>query len=1724
MTIAEFRTTPPSRSLSIPHSGPDIYCISVVCPGDTVTYYTNANCTTYNWAVTGGVFFPPPTTSDSATVIWGAGPNGTISLSTTGCIPPSSCNIPTIKNVSIVPATLPVEGDTIVCAGSIVTYCIECIPGNTHSWEVLPANAGTITGQGTCCITITLNPTFVGTLTLQVNYNNVLTGSGCNLPENCDNDPGCGGTGTIHVQVKPVFGISGPSKVCPNMISAPFNGMNTTLNTVEPNTAWKVVTPAPGTLTFGTTALFNAYTWNAGIGTYTVTAYAPPGVYCNDSAIVKVEVVEIKVPNIILGPDTVCAGVTTYYTVTPNMSGVTYNWSVTNGTLVPPLNGSSIGVQWGTGGGTLSVTQQLIASPFCVSTSSPVKTVVTWPNFILPTVTASAAIACVKGTITYSFPPPLLSNGTYTWSVMPSTAGNILTANGTNTITIQWIDNSITPIFVKLKISRCYEDSVMVPITLYSLPPVPNISYTPLTPCVNTPVNFSTSSSPTWNWSFGDAGTSTLQNPVHIYTSAGNFNIVLYVTNPQGCSDTAKTTIKIEDKPVVPNIAGPNNVCINSYATYTFPEPLYSGASYTWSLSVAPKGTIIAQSSNSLYLKWTTAGIDTVKVHVQSVCLDTIIKYPVTINALPVANISVPSPACEGTALTFTGTGGLTYSWLFSGGSPSTSSSASPVVTYPTKGNYGVYLTVTDANGCIGTKSITVTINPKPLAIITGPFQTCAFPATVTLKAVDAAGYSFVWSPSGTGPTITPTINAATTFFVVVTNSFGCTRTSNSITVDTSQCPPPDTIDCVIPDTINFTAAPPVCLSDVFTKTGTATLTGWNFGDGGTAGPVSPVSHTYTYPGIYLVTVYGTAPGIDSNGNPCPGFVSKTKFITIPFDARFEFSFQCNGAGVMQTILTNTSLFLDNASNYTWNWYDNGNPISSNPFPPPLTISPAGAHVITLTIFDPVTLATCTLNQTINVPTPIVANFTVSTPVCVNNPTTFTDISVNIANEVSRLFTAYPSGPTTPFSPDSMIYTSTGTFSASLTVTDIYGCTSTANQNVNVLPASVGTITVSPNNCDSVQLTASPGAGPFTWVVISPPPVPDNPVYVKNSGFYKVVGVSPNGCPFTAGPVSVIVKQSPNATITGPVQYCQGEQLDLKTSTAGNSITWNQVAPSFIGGVGNTANLNIIPPGPGTYTYQVVIVGLNGCTGTSTYTIVVDPVPAAANIIASGPLTFCDGDSVILTLNPPAATYLWSKSPTPPLSSPANTNDSLIVKVSGTYSVIAQTPNGCPYPAIPPVTVTVNPLPDAKISGDTVVCEGETLVLMNIPVGGATFSWTGPGGAQIANPYIKTNMQLIDAGVYTVTVTDVNTGCSASASVTVIVNPSPVTPVVTSNPGGVLCEGQLYTLTASPAPVIPVVYNWNTGQMGAVITAAKAGDYWVVASNQYGCTAKSNIITIHPLPDLSCVPSGCYDFCADCDSITIPGPPGMASYTWEQLVGPNFNYYSSTQNLVVYPPGGIFRLIASNIWGCSDSSDVLDIMMHDCCPPPDTINCRDTCLAFNDINLHGFMPHPSAPNVLVGLNNFGSQGGVTDYYVQAQDQPGPSQLLAGDVFNGKWCCGTFCFDYRLFDDATLSNINPMFVIRNGTLGFSFVSSTVANQSNGWHHICLPITDCDPPPVTPLGTWTPLSGTTAARWTTVLSNVTEVIFRVDYTTDTDEISAYDNICINSDVPEIDAGTR
>ena len=95
---------------------------------------------------------------------------------------------------------------------------------------------------------------------------------------------------------------------------------------------------------------------------------------------------------------------------------------------------------------------------------------------------------------------------------------------------------------------------------------------------INEPVQFKGSSSGgyspySYNWTFGDAGSSHEQNPTHTYTSAGNYTVTLAVTDNTGntSSDTTYAWIQTSNTPPdAPSITGETNGDAGTSYYYTF--------------------------------------------------------------------------------------------------------------------------------------------------------------------------------------------------------------------------------------------------------------------------------------------------------------------------------------------------------------------------------------------------------------------------------------------------------------------------------------------------------------------------------------------------------------------------------------------------------------------------------------------------------------------------------------------------------------------------------------------------------------------------------------------------------------------------------------------------------------------------------------------------------------------------------------------------------------------------------------------------------------------------------------------------------------------------------------------------------------------------------------------------------------------------------------------------
>lgn len=187
------------------------------------------------------------------------------------------------------------------------------------------------------------------------------------------------------------------------------------------------------------------------------------------------------------------------------------------------------------------------------------------------------------------------------------------------------------------------------------------------------------------------------------------------------------------------------------------------------------------------------------------------------------------------------------------------------------------------------------------------------------------------------------------------------------------------------------------------------------------------------------------------------------------------------------------------------------------------------------------------------------------------------------------------------------------------------------------------------------------------------------------------------------------------------------------------------------------------------------------------------------------------------------------------------------------------------------------------------------------------------------------------------------------------------------------------------------------------------------------------------------------------------------------------------------------------------------IMVVDC--PCDESSCRD----FNDNDLHGWSPNSASPNVSLSLSNAGSQSGINDFYISAFDIDGPSKVETGNDFNGRWCCGEFCYDIKLFDDADNTSVlaaQPVFYIMRGAKGFKFTANTYVHETDGWQRICAPITNCNPMPVSSNGIWEPIAGTVPNDWDPVTNHIDAILFEADQFDNAGEIRGFDNVCFVS----------
>ncbi|MEP7377971.1 MAG: PKD domain-containing protein [Chloroflexota bacterium] len=258
--------------------------------------------------------------------------------------------------------------------------------------------------------------------------------------------------------------------------------------------------------------------------------------------------------------------------------------------------------------------------------------------------------------------------------------------------------------------------SVVIP------PPPPFADFTSAQQAGTLTANFhdaSIGSPASWNWDFGDGGSSTERNPTHTYVAPGDYTVTLTASNLGGSDSETKSVTVLPIPPVADfSFAQQANTLAVMFTDVS------SGSPTSWIWDFGDGASSSVQHPSHIYAG---GGNYTVKLTATNGGGSGSQMKTVMVVALPVANFSqVQQPGTLTVNFSDSSTGSPTgWSWDFGDGG--SSSQQNPAHTYASAGSYSVTLTATNAGG---TDSETKLVSVSPPTFTT--YVSDSFDRTVT--------------------------------------------------------------------------------------------------------------------------------------------------------------------------------------------------------------------------------------------------------------------------------------------------------------------------------------------------------------------------------------------------------------------------------------------------------------------------------------------------------------------------------------------------------------------------------------------------------------------------------------------------------------------------------------------------------------------------------------------------------------------------------------------------------------------------------------------------------------------------------------------------------------------------------------------------------------------------------------------------------------------------------
>ncbi|MCO6499399.1 MAG: PKD domain-containing protein [Vicingus serpentipes] len=445
--------------------------------------------------------------------------------------------------------------------------------------------------------------------------------------------------------------------------------------------------------------------------------------------------------------------------------------------------------------------------------------------------------------------------------------------------------------------------------------------------------------------------------------------------------------------------------------------------------------------------------------------------------------------------------------------------------------------------------------------------------------------------------------------------------------------------------------------------------------------------------------------------------------------------------------------------------------------------------------------------------------------------------------------------------------------------------------------------------------------------------------------------------------------------------------------------------------------------------YTIVVRDNNGCTADTAVTLV---LPGSPTVTSTGTTSICDGDATPINATAVGGdgnyTFSWNGG-----ALNGAGPHSVFPTTTTTYTVLVVDGNGCKDSA--DAIITVDPLPNANAGPDVSLCIGSNVQLS--ASGGNQYVWSPV--SELNNPNIPNPISSATiTRVYTVTVTDVATGCSNTDNVTVTVNPLPT--VFAGNDASV-CSGGNLQLNATGG----ISYSWspttglnNPNIANPIATPPATTLYTVTATDANGCVASDDInITVNAANFLTVGPD--VGICPGTN--TTLSATGGTTYSWTPTTGLN---NPNIGNPVASPAVTTqYTVISSNAGGCQDTG-MVTVTVY----PPAVANAGtdvEICPAGNiGLNALGGVSYAWSP--ITGLNNpsignpIASPTATTTYTVTVTDANG-------------------CID----TDDILVTVNPLPNINAGNnASICIGTSTTLGASGGVSYTWTPTTNLSNP--------------------------------------------------------------